>query len=161
MSRPQADWAERFIRGVTQHRRAGITCNQLSIPAFGSDSPRACDDTVVTSDGLEGEWQCLGFELNGDSFTYTRIRVTTYRRGAWVTTVDGGVTASGSYKAKPITRSPPLISKLTKADPLGRAYTGIYRIDGDIMLIVLSGDRDNINFGDKKDLMIEKYRRVK
>jgi hypothetical protein len=29
----------------------------------GSDSPRAYDDAVTASDGLEGAWQYLGFEL--------------------------------------------------------------------------------------------------
>ena len=71
----------------------------LVLLLLGFDSPKEYDDTTGLVDGLEGSWECVAQEHNGQTIMF-RKTVQTFHGRKWEETT-GGHRQTGSYTADP------------------------------------------------------------
>jgi hypothetical protein len=130
----------------------------LAALTLGSDSPRAYDDAVAVDD-VEGTWQYLGFEFEGD--WHASGGHTTFSCGTFVYE-HMDIRQRGPYATDTSRR--PAVLRYTVAEGIAFGFRcqSLFWISGDQLNIAYKkGGVLPSNLEDKTELVIETYKRVK
>jgi uncharacterized protein (TIGR03067 family) len=134
-------------------RRLPLLAAVLALLLLGSDSPKEYDDRAQDS-GLEGEWVLLRLEVNGKLVPEWPSHVTTYRGGR----MQAGE-AEGTYTVDDLVRPARLTERIAVT---GETFPSIYQIAGKTLRVAFLKSLTDYptGFSDKRELVIEVYRRV-
>jgi uncharacterized protein (TIGR03067 family) len=129
----------------------------LVAPSLGSDAPKDYDG-ATQADELEGTWRLVAVEYDGGRGIPAVVTIT--YRGRNFTEVDG---TTGTFTTDVRRKPAHLDSTATTGYWAGRTVKGIYQRDCDTLRIAfhLWGDERPTNFDEKRDLLVQTWKRMK